>query len=694
MRAAAAFSLARRPRMFAALAMVAAVFIADLALPPPLHRVNAVSALALDRSGAWLHAFATPEGRWRFTAALDEIDPSFVERLIEIEDKRFREHFGVDLFALGRAAATSARAGRIVSGGSTITMQLARLLEPRDRTVLAKGVEIIRALQIERRLSKDEILAAYLTMTPYGGNLEGVRAASLSYFGKEPARLTLAEQALLIALPQAPEGRRPDRKAAAAQSARRIVLQRLVEAGSIDARLAAEAVEAPLPLKRARFPEAAYHAARSLAHVDRRASSDFTTTIDLRKQLAAEHLVAEHAAALDDGATAAAIIIDAKSREVLASVGSSGRNVDGGWIDLTTASRSPGSLIKPFIYALAFDDGVVSERTLILDKARGFGSYRPENFDRVFRGEVRVADALQHSLNIPAVAVLEKVGATRLDASLAAAGARVKTRRRADQAPGLAIALGAGGLSLREVGTLYAALADGGVVKPLVWTRMNTGASVEETEAGYKLMSAESASRINAVLSGSPSLAGRAPASLSGSAPVIAFKTGTSYGYRDAWAAGHAGGLVIAVWVGRADGAPRPGSTGRAVAAPLLFSLFDRLLDAPLPCPAADAAFAEPSAALDRARKISGRTERPTIVFPAPGAELVVDDFADARKAVMLTAAGGSGALQWYVDGAPVPVEAESGRAMWRPAAAGFYDLTVVDAAGASTTAKVRVVSS
>jgi penicillin-binding protein 1C len=675
-------AMKRRRRLSAIVAALAAVVIADLALPPPIARANAVSAIVTDRNGYWLHAFATKEGRWRFSADLDDIDPRFVEELIAVEDKRFWSHWGVDPVAVARAAVSSAKSGAVTSGASTITMQTARLLEPRPRTLISKFIEMARAVQLERRLSKREILELYLTLAPYGGNLEGVRAASLIYFGREPGQLTPAERALLIALPQAPEARRPDRNAVAAKAARGAVLDRLVAAGALDADIASEARTAPAIGARKEFPRIAYHAARTLSAASASGESVVPSTIDIAKQMTAERLVAAHAGALTDGATAAAIVIDNATLEVVASVGSSGLGAKGGWIDLTDAVRSPGSLLKPFIYALAFEDGVLGPDTVIDDMPRGFGGYRPENFDRTFRGEVRVREALQHSLNVPAVATLEKVGVDRFSAALKAAGASIFQRKSAKEEASLALALGGAGVTMRDVAALYAGLANRGTIRPMTFMRT---AAAAPTEA--QLFSAETADRINAILRGGPSLAGRAPAALSSSAPVIAYKTGTSYGYRDAWAAGHASGLTIVVWTGRADGAPRPGETGRKSAAPLLFALMDALTNG------AAKALPEEEAPAETFTHV--RLERPavetapSILFPVPGSEVFPGAF--GGDGVIFAASGGAGGYAWYVDGARVTDEAGDGRPVWRPAAPGFYDIAVVDEKGRSASAKVRV---
>ncbi len=321
--------------------------------PPPLARVDD-GVIIYDRDGEWLHAFTASDGRWRFRVDVGDVDPSFVERLIVIEDKRFRRHCGVDVAALARAVADLIRERRIVSGASTITMQTARLLAPRPRTVGAKIIEMLRALQLERRLSKDEILSLYLTLAPYGGNIEGVRAASLLYFGKEPARLTVAEQALLIAAPQAPEARRPDRAAnrdaGRVQRARGRVLAALAAAGALSPSAAHEAAAAPAPTARRIFPRRAYHVAHEAAAAMRGGEARLSIKVDL--QLEAERAVREHVRRLADGgrgaggapdaAAAAAMIVDVRDGAVLASVGSAGRGPPGGWEALTRPARAAG----------------------------------------------------------------------------------------------------------------------------------------------------------------------------------------------------------------------------------------------------------------------------------------------------------------------------------------------------------------
>ncbi|MDP3385243.1 MAG: transglycosylase domain-containing protein, partial [Phenylobacterium sp.] len=374
-------------RLIGALVLQVAVVALDAALPPDLSRGAEASPVALDRRGAWLRALPVEDGRWRIRADLDRTDPSFVARLIAVEDARFWRHPGVDPFAVVRAVGSAAITGEVSSGASTLTMQTARLLTPRPRTLPAKLVEMIRAVQIEARLSKREILALYLTLAPYGGNLEGVRAASLSYFGHEPSTLTPGEQALLIALPQSPEARRPDRRPEASRRARNQVLDKMVRAGALSPPEADEAGQEPMP-GRAPFPALAWHAAGELARGARADEASVISTLDAGLQSRLEPLVARAARAQGAEATAAVLVVELDGRAVRASVGSAGLERAGGWIDMTRALRSPGSALKPFIYAMAFEGGLAAPDTRMADAPRRYADYQPENFDRVFHDQV------------------------------------------------------------------------------------------------------------------------------------------------------------------------------------------------------------------------------------------------------------------------------------------------------------------
>jgi penicillin-binding protein 1C len=368
---------------------------------------------------------------------------------------------------------------------------------------------------------------------------------------------------------------------------------------------------------------------------------------------------------------------------VRARVGGAGHERAGGYIDMTRAIRSPGSALKPFLYAIAFDEGIAAPETLVRDAPRRFGGYLPENFDRRFHGDVSLEDALRHSLNLPAVATLERIGAGRFEAALTRAGADIRMPHRADAEPGLALALGGVGITLEDLAQLYAALGDGGRARPLV----------DEAAAPFafsrRFVRAETAERVLDILANSPHPAGRIPAQLALNAPRVAFKTGTSYGFRDAWALGVSNGYAIGVWAGRPDGAPRPGATGREAALPILFEAFD-LLGAPAePEHMRQREQERPAPAL--VRFDPGEREGLSILFPPANAEVLVLDYGADARGLSLSARGGRQPLTWYAEGVRVAMEPTSGRAIWRPSAPGFYNVTVVDADGQSANVRVRI---
>jgi penicillin-binding protein 1C len=664
------------------LVLETAVLAIDALLPPDLGKAARSSPVALDRRGAWLRALPVEDGRWRIRADLKRTDPTFLRNLTAVEDARFRWHFGVDPLAVIRALAGNAQAGGVVSGGSTITMQTARLLEPRPRTFGAKVAQAVRAVQLELRYSKDQILAMYLTLAPYGGNLEGVRAASLSWFGHEPESLTLGEQALLIALPQSPEARRPDRRAAAARTARTAVLEKLRRAGAISDAAYGEANAEPLPSARAPFPRLAWHAAGRLAAEAPLSQATVATTLDAGLQARLEALAAAAAAEQGPETSAAILVIDVKTRAVRAAVGSAGLGRPGGWIDMTRALRSPGSALKPFVYAFAFDAGIAAPDTKLADAPIKFGDYQPENFDHVFHGEVTAREALTHSLNVPAVATLNRIGPDVFQAKLEQAGVKLVRPRAKLKDAGLALALGGAGIRMQDLALLYAALADQGVAKPLAWTEAE--AAKRPGQRGARIVGAEAANQVLDILRETPPPKGRAPGPLMSSGPRIAYKTGTSYGFRDAVAAGVGGGYVVVAWTGRADGGARGGLTGRDAAAPLLFEVFDAI-DAPAKAPSPLAPRAAPSGL----QKLSQTSDGPALIFPQDGVTVQVEATGPKGRGLALAARGEG--LRWFVDGAPLSADPVSGTVVWRPNSAGFYRLSVVDAQGREARARVRV---
>ena len=639
----------------------------------------------------------------------------FLDLLIRTEDRRFWSHPGVDPLALARAAGQWVRAGRVVSGGSTLSMQAARLLEPRPRTLRSKLIEAARALQLEWRYGKQGVLGIWLTLAPYGGNLEGVRAGARAWFGTSAAALDPAQAALLVALPRRPEGLRPDRHPAAAERVRDRVL--------------AEAAGVPVPLRRIPFPRHAAQAVAGLAGPgailggsggsgamdgvtsagaptdasgpDRRfpqassANAAYTpghapagapadtpggpfgsvpspvlrTTLDLPLQVALERLVAERLDGMPDRASVSILVADAATREVRALVsGRWGDEARAGALDLTRAVRSPGSALKPFLYAQAFADGVTRPESLLTDLPRHFGAYAPENFDHGHAGQVTAAEALRRSLNLPAVALLDQVGPLRFAEALRAQGAKPRLPSGSD--PSLSLALGGAGLTMREMAGLYAGLVAPGYGPVRLLPRTDARPAPAGVPARVPAGVPE-ASRLVADI-----LVQRFP---TGGPAGVGWKTGTSWGGRDAWAFGFDARQVAAVWVGRPDGTPLPGATGRSLALPLLGRVFDLLPPAPRTvAPAAARAVAGAATAGE-----AGSSLR--LLFPPPGAVLQGDG------PVLLRAMGGRRPLTFLVDGAPVPGVPAQRQASWVPDGPGFYAVTVLDADGASARVPVRV---
>lgn len=646
-------------------------------LPPLLVET---SVEVLDRDGDLLRAYTVADGRWRLAVELDRVDRTYLATLLAFEDKRFRDHIGVDPWAMLRAVGQAVWNGHVVSGGSTLTMQVARLLEESGTGALDGKIRQIRvALALERRLTKDEILTLYLHLAPFGGNLEGIRAATLSYFGKEPLRLTPAEAALLVAIPQSPELRRPDRSVERATDARDRVLQRALADGLIDADQVAAARTEIVPTMRRPFPALA-------PHMSDRVRTEETAqihhlTLSRSRQEAMEKLAADVVQGQGDRLQVAIVVADHRSGEILASVGSAAFQADAraGFIDMTRAIRSPGSTLKPLVYGLAFDEGLAHPETLIEDRPTDFNGYQPQNFDRHFRGTIRLREALQQSLNIPVVALTEALGPARLLAALDKADVRFQVP---GGQPGLAIALGGIGVSLEDMVQLYAAIARGGVSLPL--THRLQG----QREEGQRVLSASAAWQVGDILAGLAPPPG-APENR------LAYKTGTSYGHRDAWAIGYDGRHVIGVWMGRPDGTPVPGAFGADLAAPVLFQAFARLKPALDPQPSAPPAtlllsnaqlpqplqhFRSRSAAFEVAK------DAPAVAFPPDGSEVEL-----LPEGLLVRVRGGTAPFTWMADGVPVAVSLEGRETMLPALGKGFVTLSVIDSAGRSARAKVRL---
>ena len=567
----------------ALLILATAAMLADLALPLPLPDARDGGALVVAADGTPLRAFPDSRGIWRYPVTVDAVSPLYLQALLGYEDRWFWRHPGINPLALLRAGGQWLRNGRVVSGGSTLTMQVARILEPprgHQRSAWIKLRQLLRALQLEVHLSKREILALYLNRAPFGGTIEGVQAASWAYLGKPAARLSHAEAALLAVLPQSPSRLRPDREPERARRARDKVLVRMATLGLWSRAEVADARIEPVVARALQPPlHAALLAQRLRAANPRLAQIRSTLDIDLQRTL--EDRVGAYFSNLPERTSAALLVVDNATMEARAYVGS----VDFrdaarlGQVDIVRAWRSPGSTLKPFLYGLALDDGLIHSESLLVDAPQAFGDYRPGNFDKAFNGPVGAAEALRLSLNVPAVDVLDHVGPARFAARLANGGIALRWPPGAQ--PNLAMILGGTGARLEDLVGAYAALDRAGVAGRV---RYVAGAP----RIDRRLLSPGAAWIVREILAANPRPGQLADAFDPGGRPRVAWKTGTSYGYRDAWALGSTRRYSVGVWVGRPDGTPLPGQYGAVTALPLLFEVFDSLPTAPgdaLPAP-------------------------------------------------------------------------------------------------------------
>lgn len=530
------------------------------------------STLVFDRDGQLLRAFTAADDSWRIRTSYDQISPVLRKFLIAYEDQSFYWHQGFNPLAIIRAYRQNKKSGRIVSGGSTITMQIARMMEPKSRTWFHKVIEVGRAVQLEQRYSKRRLLEIYFNIAPYGGNIEGVAAASWLYFGKEPTRLSYGEAALLAALPNSPTWLRPDVHPERARQARDKVLNIVYQKGIISKREYEEALAEAIPGARQELPFLAPQFCWEMI-TKYPGQPRIFTTLKLRNQQLAETLLRDYLKGLAvQGITnGAVVIIDNKSKELLAAVGSGDffNKTAQGQVNGYRAPRSPGSALKPFVYGLGFENGVITPQHYLEDVPIDFsGGYAPENFDKQFNGAVSAREALGRSLNVPAINVLLMLGQEN---GLYPMLRRINLSTVAeDDHYGLTIALGGCETTLIELTALYSALANGGVFQ-------SPKLSKEQAEnLPIRLFSPGAAYLVTEILSEirRPDL----PTCWEfTSLPKIAWKTGTSYGYRDAWSIGYNPRYSIGVWIGNFSGEGRPGLVGAEVAAPLLFDLFNKV---------------------------------------------------------------------------------------------------------------------
>jgi penicillin-binding protein 1C len=557
-------------RFVIAVGVLFASFLLLNKLAPLPDRID-YTTVVTDESGEVIHAFLTGDEKWRMKTELSEISPLLRKTIIAKEDKYFYSHWGINPFAVVRAGANNALQRRRTSGASTITMQVARALEKRPRSIGAKLVEAFRALQLEWAYSKDEILQLYLNLVPYGGNIEGVKAAAYLYFHKAPDHLSLAEITALSIIPNRPSslviGRHNDRIVAE----RNKWLHRFAREGVFTPKEIEDALAEPLHAQRSAVPRYVPHLAWKL----KRESSNpvIPTHIRLNTQLKIEKLTADYIRTLrlQNIRNAAIVVMDNRTRKVVAFVGSADfrDTTDGGQVNGAAAIRQPGSTLKPLLYGLCFDEGLLTPKMVISDVAVNYNGYAPENYDQKFNGYVTVEQALERSLNIPSVKGLQLLGKERMIGTLVEANFRQVAK---DQNKlGLSLVLGGCGTTLEQLTALFSAFANGGVYSP---ARFRQGDSARK---GVRLLSAPATYMITDILS----RINRPDFPLNWGAtehmPKIAWKTGTSYGRRDAWSIGYNKAYTVGVWVGNFSAQGVPELSGANTATPLLFKVFNTI---------------------------------------------------------------------------------------------------------------------
>jgi penicillin-binding protein 1C len=541
----------------------------------PLPPAPQYSPLVLAQDGTVLHAYLNPTQKWRMKTELPEITPALQTAIIAKEDQYFKYHLGVNPVALVQAAGRNLFGHGRTTGASTITMQVARLLEPKERTLGNKLLEMLRATQLEAHYSKAEILQLYLNLVPYGSNIEGVKSAALLYFQQPPHYLSLAQTVTLAIIPNRPAGLVLGKHNAQILRERNRWLRYFGQEQLFSPQDIADALLEPLEARRHPAPTLAPHLARRLVQAQP-STPLIHSTLRPATQAKAEDLARNYVRRLATRgiSQAAVLVLNNRTHAVEAYVGSAdfGDHRSSGQVDGVRAVRSPGSTLKPLLYGLALDRGLLTPKTVLPDVPTNFQGFRPENFDKHCQGEVTMERALTYSLNIPAVRILSEVGVGSFTGTLRQAGFRQVAR----DAPrlGLSTILGGCGATLEELTGLYSALANGGKWLPLALT------SPGPTRAAARprqVVSAAAAYLITDILAQRTRPDLPVDAASSSHLPRIAWKTGTSYGRRDAWSIGYNRDYTIGVWVGNFSGQGSPALTGADVASPLLFDLFNSL---------------------------------------------------------------------------------------------------------------------
>ena len=536
---------------------------------PTENLVKAPTVVVSDKDGNPLRFFLPKDKQWRFPVELKDVDPKLIQAVIESEDRWFYSHPGINPLAVARAFYTNIKSGQVILGASTIPMQIARLSDPKSRTLFAKANEAFRALQLKWYYEDSELLEIYLNIAPYGGNIEGVGAASYFYFGKTPRALEPHEIALLTVLPRSPTKYDPTRNPKIAHAKRNEVIDMLKSRGVFTSRQVASSFEKPVPVKRKSQPFKAPHFTEFI-YSQFKNSKNIQTTLDIWIQHLSDSIAKKHIGDLRaQGINNLAIfVIDNESRELKAMIGSNNffeKNISG-QVNNAISRRSPGSALKPFLYALALDQGLVIPDTYMLDIPTDFSGYVAENYDDKYRGRITMRNALILSLNSPAVRLLSRVGLKDFHDLLLQGG--LKTLDSPTNKYGLPLVLGSGEVTLLDLTNLYATLANDGMHGSV---KLISGQDSNET----KLLSPEATYLITEILTElkRPDMPSRSWA-LTEDVPEVAWKTGTSYGHRDAWSVGYSDRYTIGVWVGNSDGRGVKGISGAEHAGPILFDLF------------------------------------------------------------------------------------------------------------------------
>lgn len=690
------------------LVIAAILFLLDHYFPPKLDKCRDCATAFFDKEERLISALLAKDQRWRFKVHLEEIDPLFIKMLVQFEDKRYFYHPGVDPLALLRALGQWLSLGKVVSGGSSITMQTVRLLDPQPRNFFAKLKEMARALQLECHFSKKEILEIYLSITPYGGNVEGIKAACWQYFGKSPKTLTPSEAAFLVALPQAPNRFEKEAKTDFLLRGKNKVLKRMIGKNILSDTTLHETLQSgDLPQERKTFQRLAAHMAFRWASLYPNHKLQHTfLEMELQKQL--EIFLKQQLLFLSEGQNIAAMVVENKTHRVVAYLGSADffDEARKGQVNMIHAYRSPGSLLKPFIYGMAFDEGWVQPHTQVQDAPRSFAGYCPSNFKDIFHGDVSIAEALKQSLNVPAVMLLENIGPGKFYMHLRSMPVDLKFEK-ANATPSLPLALGGVGMTLWDLVSLYSAIANGGAFHKLSMTsneNENDLISVEKQRTENRIMSEKSAAYITQILQNAQAPDGfvdRGIIHRSG----IAYKTGTSYGYRDAFAIGYNTQYTVGVWLGKTDGSACSTNTGRNTAAPILFKIFDML-----PAPSQNFYFPDLFAlnlkkntvqkfVPDVSNAARENNKALKIIFPKNGSVLQLDKFdqtdkldtpdnalenSKAWRDIKIAFKGGKPPYFCLINGHPAVNSLQQNYFYWQPESPGFVEFTIIDSNGAS----------